>query len=1228
MKLKLVSWNVRGLNDPRKRGILKNWLRKWKVDVVCLQETKLDKVDWRIIQSIWGNRFADWVSLDAVNTAGGVLLLWDKRVLELADSIVGKFSVSCLWKGLLDGFDWVGSGLYGPTRDEIRPEFWNEMKGIRQRWAQPWCVFGDFNVVRYPNERLGCSRLTANMIDFSDCIEDMNLVDLPLHGGRYTWCNGSINPSMSRIDRVLVSTDWEEHYPDVMQKLLIKPISDHTPILLEVGGMNGGKRAFKFENMWLKDPEFVNKVRGWWSSYSFRGTPSYVLSQKMKALKEDLKVWNKQVFGDVGLRRQQLECDLQAFDEKEGTSFLTSEEHVLREACKSELEKLAILEEVSWRQKSRVLWLKEGDNNTKFFHQMANSHRRNNYMERVEVDGTVYEVESEVKQKVVQFYTSLYQEQESWRPTVDGLEFDMISEEEQALLERKFDREEVLQVVKDLQGDKAPGPDGFTMAFFQKCWSVIEEDMMGFFEEVHTYCKFERSLNASFIALIPKKQNASNIRDFRPISLIGSVYKILSKVLANRLKGVLDQLISESQNSFIEGRKILDSVLIANECLDSRLKSRHPGIICKLDIEKAYDHVHWGSLLYLLKRMGFGLKWCQWIEACISSVQFSVLVNGSPEGFFSSSRGIRQGDPLSPLLFLLIMEVLSRMLKKVELEGLIQGFSAGDNARGGLRISHLLFADDTILFCDADLDQLSYVRMVLTCFEGVTGLRVNMAKSVMVPVGEVGNIAMLAESIDCRVGSLPLTYLGMPLGASYKAVSVWDPILEKMERRLAGWKKLYLSKGGRLTLLKSTLSSLPTYFLSLFTIPASVVYRLEKLQRNFLWGGMGEEFKHHLVGWDKVCTSKEKGGLGVRSLTLFNKALLGKWLWRFGLEEHHLWRRVVVAKYGVDLGGWRITRTRGPYGCGMWKSIMLGWNNFFQHTKFVVGMGNRIRFWQDKWCGELALMDRFPTLFACSNQREATIASVLVRSTERGSCDWNVTFVRDSNDWEIDLVVEFFQILASNSPSTEGPDRLCWKGHKDGVFTSRSFYQLLDVRPGVSFPWKGIWAAKAPPRVSFFIWTATWGRILTCDNLMRRGYTMVSRCCLCCSEGETVDHLLLYCPISYVLWSFLFRSFHVAWVIPRSVKDLLFGWRNWFGKHHSDIWNLAPLCLMWTVWLERNSRTFEDAGCSTDQLLEKFASSLFDWARAWGFSTATCVADFVVSLNPVYVSVSVSPTLL
>ena len=227
---------------------------------------------------------------------------------------------------------------------------------------------------------------------------------------------------------------------------------------------------------------------------------------------------------------------------------------------------------------------------------------------------------------------------------------------------------------------------------------------MAVFVHFHKYSVFERSLNSSFLTLIPKKNNAIDVKDFQPISLVGSVYKLLSKVLPNRLRVVLDSLVSESQNAFVRRRQILDSVLIANECLDSRLKSHVPRVVCKLDIEKAYDHVNWDKLFYLLDRMGFGVRWRGWIKACITTVRFSIIVNGSPIGLFGSSYGLRQGDLLSPLLFLLIMEVLSRMLKKTEDCGLLRGSLVGPTNSIGVRISHLLFADDTILFCDTSRD--------------------------------------------------------------------------------------------------------------------------------------------------------------------------------------------------------------------------------------------------------------------------------------------------------------------------------------------------------------------------------------------------------------------------------------------------------------------------------------------------------------------------------------------
>jgi hypothetical protein len=390
--------------------------------------------------------------------------------------------------------------------------------------------------------------------------------------------------------------------------------------------------------------------------------------------------------------------------------------------------------------------------------------------------------------------------------------FDQILDHKASWLEREFEEEEVKKVVLAMEGDKVLGLDGFSIAFFQVCWEVVKEDILKIFKEFHAKGKFEATLNSTFISLIPKIPDASEMKDFCPISLVGVIYKIIAKVLANKLKGVLEKVISKRQSAFIKGRQILDPILIANESLDNRRRSEELGILCKMDVEKACDHVNWHFLLYMLKRCGFGAKWCSWISFCISSIRFSILVNGSPEGFLDSSRGLRQGDPLSPLLFVFVMEALSHMLSAGINDGLLDGFKVGN-----VTVSHLLFADDTLIFCKASPDQLTYLRGIFLLFEAASGLKVNLAKSVLILVGNVQHVDYLASILGCKVASLPIEYLGLPSGAPNNATHIWDGILEKMDHRLAGWKLPLLSKGGRVTLIKITLTNIPTYYMSLYS---------------------------------------------------------------------------------------------------------------------------------------------------------------------------------------------------------------------------------------------------------------------------------------------------------------------------------------------------------------------------------------------------------------------------
>lgn len=371
----------------------------------------------------------------------------------------------------------------------------------------------------------------------------------------------------------------------------------------------------------------------------------------------------------------------------------------------------------------------------------------------------------------------------------------------------------------------------------------------------------------------------------------------------------------------------------------------------------------------------------------------------------------------------------------------------------------------------------------------MSGLHVNWRKSFLYPVNEVPNMEIFKSILGGEVGVLPTTYLGMPLGTKSNFMEIRDGVIEKCEKRLARWKSQYLSLGGRLTLINSVLDALPTYMMSLFPIPPGIINRLDSIRRNFLWQGNKERRGFHLVKWKTVITEKRVGGLGIKNMKNQSKALRMKWLWKYSNDNQNLWGSVIKAKY-EESDSWMTKEVTTPYGVSLWKSIRELWNKFKPNTKIKVVDGIKTRFWKDDWHAEGNMETLFPDIHNLVLQQQSTIADLW---TPQG---WNFVFRRHLNDWEIPRVTEFFRSIDQFSGLEMGRDRLQWLGNSKGVFKVGAVYKKLN-HPNLQllkWPWKHIWKAKIPYKVSCFVWLLAKEAVLTQENLMKRGITLCSRC--------------------------------------------------------------------------------------------------------------------------------------
>ncbi|GKB25845.1 RNA-directed DNA polymerase, eukaryota, partial [Tanacetum coccineum] len=647
--------------------------------------------------------------------------------------------------------------------------------------------------------------------------------------------------------------------------------------------------------------------------------------KKLQDLKVIIRRWVKIKTLELSSSKKEIISELENIDKAMDRGVVDEASVLRRLDLKHNLLKITEKENKNRFQKSKVKWAVEGDENSKFFHGIINKRRSQLAIRGIFVDGVWQADPASIKKAFFDHFEARFTEPAAQRFKINFQFHKKLLQCQADDLERGVTHDEIREAVWNCGDNKSPGPDGYTFEFFKKYWDLIGLDFCEAVVHFFVNGGFSKGCNSSFITLIPKVIDAKFVNDFRPISLIGCIYKVVTKVLANRLVSVIGDLVSDTQSAFIAGRQILDGPFILDEILNWCRRKKNQVMFFKVDFAKAYDSVRWDYLLDVLEAFGFGHIWCKWIRGILYSNKASILINGSPSKEFFCYRGLKQGDPLAPYLFILIMESLHLSFNRVVDEGLFKGVQLP----GSISLSHLFYADDAMFIGEWSDENLKGITNILKCFFLASGLQINTHKCQLLGVGIPSSVINQAASyIGCSILNNKFRYLGVLVGDCSSRIKAWDDVILKLKSRLSKWK-----------------------------VPRGVLKVMESIRNHFFNGADHLENKITWVAWDKVLASKENGGLGVSSFFALNRALLLKWVWRFVSQDGSLWYKVIIALYGAVL------KDKGF--------------DFWSHCKKRVGNGISTSFWSDCWLGDIPFKAKYPRLFALELEKDATVASKL-----------------------------------------------------------------------------------------------------------------------------------------------------------------------------------------------------------------------------------------------------------
>ncbi|WOG86655.1 hypothetical protein DCAR_0205872 [Daucus carota subsp. sativus] len=658
--------------------------------------------------------------------------------------------------------------------------------------------------------------------------------------------------------------------------------------------------------------------------------------------------------------------------------------------------------------------------------------------------------------------------------------------------------------------DKSPGVDGLNPGFFQAYWSIVGGDVVRFCQQFFSTGELPEGINRTVVCLIPKVKQPQQMTDLRPISLCNVLFRILSKVMENRLKGCLSTVISEQQSAFVEGRLLTDNALIAfdiNHYIRRRTQGTNGVVGLKLDVSKAYDRLEWNFLEAIMVKFGFYDIWRQRIITCVRSVSYSFIHEGEVFGDVQPQRGIRQGDPISPYLYILCAEGLSSMLKRHEDMGLIHGLSV---ARGAPSVSHLLFADDCYLFFKATAAEALTVKNLLLRYENLSGQAVNFRKSSVVfsPNTTTPTRTQVCDVLQVKEISTPGKYLGLPMHIGRRKHNAFKFLSDRVSQKLQGWGTKSISKGGKLVLLKTAAQTIPNFWMNLFLLPAEICNGIQRQMNSFWWGNGGSGKGIRWLAWDKLCNVKAGGGLGFRGLSKFNLAMLAKQGCRLLNNANPLVTSIMKARYFPETDF--LQAKVGANLSYMWRSIVAAQDLVRQGSRKRIGNGDTTTVWKIPWlpCRE----NGYLTTEMPQQLEHARVSSLMETDTKH----WDDELLRDiCNERDVQLIRSI--PLARQREE----DSWYWILEESGLFSVKSCYRRIQGEQNwenAAF-WKRIWNLELPGKVINFIWRVCRSVLPTAMALAAKRVQIDTRCSWCLVHNEDATHVLFDCSFARMVWA-------------------------------------------------------------------------------------------------------------